>query len=326
MLRRVLISLFTIFMAMTLTFVLIRNMPGDVIMAMALDKANSEGIPFEIAYEQVKGLYGVAPEKSLFQQYLDYVASLLRGDLGKSVHYEIPITRIIIAALPWTVFVLSISLTLSFIIGSLAGMMAVWRRKTLLDPIVSAYASITDATPDYITAIILLIIFAVRLKWFPLTGAYDGTLTPGFSLPFILSALHHAFLPIMAYTIESLGGWALIMKANAVRVLGEDYVAAARAKGLKDRRIAIHYVGRNAVLPSVTALAMAFGGMLGGSTLIESTFAYPGIGFFFAKAVSLRDYPLIQGLFLLTTGGMIVANFIADLLYSRLDPRVRLGE
>lgn len=319
-----LIALFTILVAMTLTFVLIRNMPGDIIMAMALDKANSEGIPFDIAYEQVKGLYGVAPGKSLFQQYLDYVAGLLRGDLGNSVHYKIPVTRILVTALPWTAFVLSISITLSFILGSLTGMITAWKRKTLLDPIVSGYASITDATPDYITAIILLIVFAVRLKWFPLTGAYDGTLTPGFNLPFILSALYHAFLPIMAYTIENVGGWALIMKANAVRVLGEDYVTAARAKGLKDRRIAIHYVGRNAILPSVTALAITFGGMLGGSTLIESTFAYPGMGFFFAKAVSLRDYPLMQGLFLLTTGGVIVANLIADLLYSRLDPRVRL--
>jgi len=322
--RRVLIALFTILVAMTLTFVLIRNMPGDIIMAMALDKANSEGIPFDIAYEQVKGLYGVAPGKSLFQQYLDYVAGLLRGDLGNSVHYKIPVTRILVTALPWTAFVLSISITLSFILGSLTGMITAWKRKTLLDPIVSGYASITEATPDYITAVILLIVFAVRLKWFPLTGAYDGTLTPGFNLPFILSALYHAFLPIMAYTIENVGGWALIMKANAVRVLGEDYVTAARAKGLKDRRIAIHYVGRNAILPSVTALAITFGGMLGGSTLIESTFAYPGMGFFFAKAVSLRDYPLMQGLFLLTTGGVIVANLIADLLYSRLDPRVRL--
>jgi len=324
MVRRVLIALFTILVAMTLTFVLIRNMPGDIIMAMALDKASSEGIPFDIAYEQVKGLYGIAPEKPLLQQYLDYVASLLRGDLGKSVYYKIPVTRIIVTALPWTAFVLSISITLSFILGSLTGMITTWKRRTLLDPLVSAYASITDATPDYISAIILLIVFAVRLKWFPLTGAYDGSLTPGFNLPFILSALYHAFLPIMAYTIESLGGWALTMKANAVRVLGEDYVTAARAKGLKDRRIAIHYVGRNAILPSVTALAMAFGGMLGGSALIESTFAYPGIGFFFGKAVSLRDYPLMQGLFLLTTGGVIVANLIADLLYSRLDPRVRL--
>ena len=150
--------------------------------------------------------------------------------------------------------------------------------------------------------------------------------TPGFNLLFILSALYHAALPIFAYTIQHLGGWILIMKSSAISVLGEDYVTAAQARGLKERTIAISYVGRNAILAPFTSLAIIFGGMLGGATLIETVFAYPGIGFFFGKAVALRDFPLMQGLFLLTIGGVILATLVADFLYAAIDPRVRKGE
>lgn len=323
--RKVLISLFTIFVAMSLTFILIRNMPGDIIYSMALDKASSEGIPFDVAYEEVKGMYGIASDEPLYIQYFKYITNILRGNLGNSVQYQIPVLKIILSALPWTLLVLSISITLSFMIGIVVGMLAAWKRKTLLAPFVSIYASITDATPDYLTAVMLLIIFAVNLRWFPLKGAYDVDVVPGFNLKFIGNVLYHAFLPILAYTIENVGGWMLIMKASATSVLGEDYVTAAQMKGLKERRIAVSYVGRNAILPPFTRLAIAIGGMLGGSALIESVFAYPGIGFFFGKAVALRDYPLMQGLFLLTTVGIIVANLLADFLYSKLDPRVRAG-
>lgn len=321
--QRIAIALFTIIVSLTIAFFLVRSMPGDIIYSLAADKASSEGIPFDVAVEEVKGMYGLVEDQPLYKQYFTYISHLCKGDLGISVQYLVPVSKIIVTALPWTIFVCSVSLLFSFALGTLLGMLTAWKRRTFLDPLVSAYASITDATPDYLTALVLLVIFAVNLKWFPLRGAYSVDQTPGFNLAFIVDVLRHAALPILAYTIESLGGWALIMKSNAVHVLGEDFVTAARARGLPDRRIVVSYVGRNALLPSVTGLAIAFGGMLGGSALIESVFAYPGIGFFFAKAVALRDYPLIQGLLLLTVGGIIVANFLADILYALLDPRVR---
>ena len=325
--KRLSIALLTIFIALTITFFLIRSMPGDILYTMALDKVRREGIPFEIAYERVKAtMYGVASDEPLSKQYLAYLGNIIRGNLGTSVYYRISVNKIIVKAIPWTVFVCSISIILSFILGSLIGMVIAWKRKTLLDPLASAYASIADATPEYITATILLIIFAVKLKWFPLKGAYNVDVTPGFNLLFILSALYHAALPILAYTIQHLGGWILVMKSSAISVLGEDYVRAAQARGLKERRIAISYVGRNAILAPFTSLAIIFGGMLGGATLIESVFAYPGMGFFFGKAVALRDFPLMQGLFLLTIGGVILATLIADFLYAAIDPRVRKSE
>lgn len=301
-------------------------MPGDIMYSLAADRASSEGIPFNIAYEEVKGMYGVSTNQPLYKQYLIYVSDLLRGNLGTSVQYLIPVSQIITTALPWTALVLSISITLSFGIGALLGMLAAWKRKTLLDPLVSGYASLTGAIPNYLVAVLLLFVFAINLKWLPLQGAYDVNTTPGFNIPFLLSVLYHAILPVTSYVLEGIGGWALLMKANAVSVLGEDYITAAQARGLKNRRIVVSYVGRNALLPPFTRLAVVFGGMLGGSALIETVFAYPGIGFFFGKAVALRDYPLMQGLLLLTIAGVILANLVADFLYSKLDPRVKAGK
>lgn len=323
--KRIFISLLTIFLALSITFFLTRTMPGDIFYSMALDKMRTDGIPFEIAYERVKAMYGMATDEPLSKQYFTYLCNTIQGNLGTSVYYHISVNKIIVKAIPWTVFVLTISILLSFIIGSLIGMVIAWKRKTFLDSLASAYASITDATPAYITATILLIIFAVKLKWFPLKGAYNVDVTPGFNLLFILSALYHAALPILAFTIQDLGGWILTMKSSAISVLGEDYVRAAQARGLKERKIAISYVGRNAILAPFTSLAIIFGGMLGGATLIESVFAYPGIGFFFGRAVALRDFPLMQGLFLLTIGGVILATLVADFLYAAIDPRVRRG-
>jgi len=323
--KRLLLAFITVFLALTITFFLTRKMPGDIFYAMALDKMRTEGIPFEVAYERVMAMYGMVGSEPLYKQYFTYLGNTAKGNLGTSIYYHISVNKIIVKAIPWTVFVCSISILLGFIIGSTLGTVIAWKRKTILDPIASAYASITDATPSYITATILLIIFAVNLKWFPIKGAYSVDVTPGFNLLFIWSVLYYATLPILAYTIQSIGGWILTMKASAISVLGEDYISAAKARGLKERRIAISYVGRNAILAPFTSLAIVFGGMLGGATLIESVFAYPGMGFFFGKAVALRDYPLMQGLFLLTIGGVILATLLADFLYAAIDPRVRKG-
>jgi len=309
MAKRVLISLFTILVATTITFVLVHNLPGDVFVPMAMDMAREQSIPFEIALETVRGLYGMpALDQPLYRQYFDYISHLFRGDLGESMLYHTPVIKIIASALPWTILVQVMGITLSFTIGTLIGMVAAWKRRGWLDTFVSAYSSITDATPDYLTAL-----------------AYDVDVRPGVNLRFVLNVLYHAVLPMATYTLEGMGGWMLIMKSNAVSTVAQDYVKAAQAKGLRDRRIAINYVGRNAILAPVTSLAIAFGTMLGGATLIESVFAYPGIGFFFGEALKRRDYSLMQGLFLLTTVGIILANFLADWLYARLDPRVRAG-
>jgi len=325
-LRRVFVAVLTMLIVTTLTFFLVHSLPGDVFQVVAHRIAQQQSISFEEAYLQAKALIRYDPDVPMGQQFVTYVKGLLKGDLGTSILYHESVNKIVVKAVPWTVFVLSVSLSLAFAIGSLLGMAIAWKRKTILDPIVTTIASITDAMPDYVVALVLLVVFAVNLRWFPTKGAYDSGTVAGFNLPYILGVLKHAVLPVVVYTLQGLGGWALLMKGSAVSVLGEDYIQAARARGLKERRIIVSYLGRNAMLPSVTALAMCLGGLLGGSILVEVIFAYPGLGWFFGNAVSLRDYGLMQGLFFLTAAAVITANLLADLLYSRLDPRIRTEE
>ena len=324
--RRAGIAFLTLLIVITLTFFLLRRMPGDPLYMWAMELVQTHGMDFESAYEQVKQMYDYDPDEPMGQQYIRYIKGLMKGNLGTSMVYKISTNEIIITALPWTVFLLSISLLISFGLGSLMGIVIAWKRKTALEPIVTAYAAFTGATPDYITALILLIVFAANLRLFPMKGAYDSALTPGFNWPFIKSVLRHAVLPITAYVFESTAAWAMAMKGSAVSVLGEDYIMAARARGLKERRIMISYMGRNAILPLVTGLAIALGTMLGGATFIETIFSYPGIGWFFAQATTRMDFGLMQGLFLVTAVVTIFSNLVADILYSRLDPRIKVEE
>jgi peptide/nickel transport system permease protein len=323
-LKRVGLAALTLILVTVLTFVLINNMPGDPLQQWAIEVAQAQGVTMEEAMKQVRALYNYDPDEPILSRFGRWVGGLLRGDLGQSLLYKVSVNEIVVQALPWTLLVLAVSLLLSFAIGVSLGMVIAWKRKTFLDPLVTAYASLTGATPDYITALILLIVFGINLRWFPMRGAYTAGLTPGFNGPFIQSVALHAALPVLAYTFENAAAWALAMKGSAVSVLGEDYITAARVRGLQERRIATSYMGRNAILPLVTSLAISLGTMIGGATFIESIFAYPGIGWFFAQAINRRDFGMMQGLFLLQAITVIGANLLADLLYTRLDPRIKL--
>ncbi len=323
-LKRLGLALLTIVVVSVITFIVIQNVPGDPIYEWAMELVQTSGLDFETAYKIAAQMYGYDPNEPLFHRFVTYVKRLLRGNLGYSMIYRASVNEIIAKALPWTVFVVSISLLLSFSLGVILGTAIAWKRRSLLDPLVTGYASFTAATPDYVTAMLLLLFLAIRLKWFPTRGAYDIGIEPGFSLRFIGNVLHHAALPILSYTLEAVGGWALAMKGAAVSVLGEDYIMAAKARGLRDRRIVTAYLARNSILPLITGLAISFGGMFGGSILIETIFNYPGMGWFFSQALMRKDYGMMQGLFLLTITATILANLLADLLYAKLDPRVRL--
>lgn len=324
--KRLGFALMTIFFVTLLIYSLIRVMPGNPFQVLANDLARERNMTYDAALQMAHTMLNYDPNKPFIVGLLEYFGSVLRFDLGESWQYHIPVNNIVSQALPWTLLILATSLMLSFIIGVTLGMAIAWKRRTALDPLITFYAAFTGATPDYVTALVLLIIFAVNLRWFPITGGYDPALKPGFNGPFIASVMHHAALPVFAFTFETTAAWALAMKGSAVSVLGEDYITAARARGLKGRRIMTLYVGRNAILPLITALAIALGSMLAGSTLIENIFNYPGIGRFFAEALTRRDLGAMQGLFLFTAVAVIAANVVADLLYSRLDPRIKLED
>ncbi len=174
----------------------------------------------------------------------------------------------------------------------------------------------------------IIVFFGVRLGWLPLTkmrGSYSPGINPELSATFVLDALYHAALPITVYVLTTIGSWMLIMKSSTLAALDEDYVTAARARGLTDRRITTAYVGRNAVLPLFTQLAVATGFVVGGSLLVENIFQYQGIGLILGTVIDQRDYPVMQGIFLVITSVVVFVNLFADLVYARLDPRIRLA-
>lgn len=323
--RKIIISIVTMIVAMTFTFFLIRQMPGDIIHTYALQIQMQQGISYENAREIAKTMLNYDPTVPVYVQYFKYMKNLLLyGNLGYSLTYCIPVSVIIAKALPWTIFITSISVILSFVVGVLLGTTVAWKRKSILESLVTLYATITQAIPDFLIGLILLVSLGVFVRLFPMRGAHGAYVDPGFNLPFILDVLYHAILPVFAFSIQAVGGWALAMKASATGVLGEDYINVARAKGLRESRIIIQYLGKNAILPLVTGLAITLGYMLGGSMLVETIFGYPGIGYFLGQAIATRDYALMQGLFLVTSLAVIIANLAADLLYVKIDPRIKL--
>lgn len=316
----------TIFIVSTLTFFQIRLMPGnplDIYIAQQV----AQGTPYQDAVQMANSIFQVDLNQPVLVQYVSYLKRLAHGDFGVSiVSASTPVIDIVMRFLPWTLFVVTISLFASFLLGVLFGTVMAYKRNSWLDHLLTSLASIISAVPNYVTAMLIVVIFGVTLNWFD-TGAIRGSMSPGvhpsFSLDFLLDALYHASLPIITYILTTIGTWMLMMKSSTVSTLGEDYVNVARARGLSDGRITTAYVGRNAVLPLFTTLAISIGFVVGGSTLIESIFQYAGIGLKLSAALTSRDYPVIQAIFIIICASVVLANVLADLLYSLLDPRIR---
>jgi len=325
--RRILLLVFTLVAAITINFFLIRLMPGNPVDAL-LNELITQGYSYEEALTRVAQIISFVPNAPIHEQYIDFVKGLMRGDLGRSIRLAQPVSTILGYALPWTVFSMSISMVISFGIGVLLGMYMAYHRGSIVDRAMSLYSSVSGAIPAYAVGFFLVLIFAIQLKWLPPQGPYAPQMSPppAGQLPsaeFILSVLRYAILPITTYVVTTVGGWTLRMKSSTVSVLGEYYVTAAEARGLSDRRIVLTYVGRNAMLPLFAQFAIAIGLMFSGVVFIENIFLYPGIGRFFFQSISWRDYPLTSGCFVVISVAVVFANFLADLLYSRLDPRVK---
>ncbi|MCL6442847.1 MAG: ABC transporter permease [Alicyclobacillus sp.] len=318
-------ALLSAFLVTVVTFVLLRLTPGDAIHQLALGYAQQYHVSIEQAYDYVEKYIDYNPSKPLYQQLLSYLWQLVHGNLGMSMLNggSISVNRVIANSLPWTLFVSSVSLFFSFLIGILLGTRMAWKRTSILEPLISIYTVITSAVPDFIIAILLLVFFAYGLNWFPFNGAYGSDTTPGFNLPFIASVLYHSTLPIVTFVLTHAGAWALQMKGNAISVIGEDYIVAAKARGVSDDRIMSRYVRRNAMLPMVASVAVTFGYMMSGAVLIESSFQFPGMGFQLGLATGQRDYTTMQGLLLVVSLLTVLANFVSDLIYSKLDPRIK---
>lgn len=328
-LRRLARAIFIIWLVTTVTFFLVRLMPANPVDVYINQLINQYGMSRDEAYNMAASLFSIDFQQPLYMQYLRYLTNLLRGDLGTSlVSQGTPVAAIIAKFLPWTLFSVGVSLFASFGLGVLLGMVMALKRNTWIDHLLSAVASLLTSVPNYLIAVLLIVFLGVQWQVVNIQ-AMRGSLSPGvrpeLSWRFLADALYHAAMPMLTYVITTVGRWMLTMKSSTLSALGEDYVTVARARGLTEGRITLAYVGRNALLPLFTQLTISMGFVVGGSLLIESYFVYQGIGYMLGNAISARDYPVMQGVFLMITASVVLANLVADLLYSKLDPRIRLG-
>jgi peptide/nickel transport system permease protein len=327
--RRIAKALITIFVMASLTFFLVRLMPGGPVEAYIANLVTQYNVSHQNAKAQAASLFSLDLNAPVYQQYFEYLGNLARGDLGESlVSRGVPVSEIVMAYLPWTLFSIGTALIISFSLGIMLGMLMAYKRETKLDHVLTNLGSIVSSIPDYLMGILILVWIGVQWELIDFTnmrGSLSPGIQPGFNLTFIGDAFYHASLPILTYVLGTIGLWMLTMRGSTESTLGEDYVTVAKARGLKERRIATAYVGRNAALPPFTQLSISIALVFGGSLLIEWIFVYEGLGYLLYNAIQQRDYPVMQGVFLIITTMVVVANLLADLLYSRLDPRIRVA-
>lgn len=325
--RRLMRAIFTIYLVSTFIFFLVRLLPGDPVQVFINKQMTQYGYSYDDAANQARSLFAIDVNRPVLLQYLDYLKNLLRGDLGTSMVLPgTSVVSIIQSRIWWTIFSVGTALIIAFVLGSLIGMLMAYKRGSTFDGVASTLGSILNSIPNYLLALLFIIIFGVRLQWFNYTkmrGSVSSGQEVEFSWAFISDALYHAILPISVYVVTSIGGWMLLMKSSTISTLEEDHVTAARARGVPEWRVLGFYVGRNAILPLFTQLTISIGFVVGGSLLVEPIFQYQGIGMRLYESINQRDYPVLQGIFLVITISVVVALFIADLLYSRLDPRIR---
>lgn len=329
-LRVVLQGVITLWAVTTVTFFMIREMPGNPIDIKIEQLMRQNGITYDQALNQAASLYQFDPDAPIMQQYVDYMVRLVQGDLGESITAPgTQVTTQIRRYLPWTLFSVGSGLLISFTLGTFIGLAMAYWRGSIFDNVMTTFASIVYGIPDFILALMLILVFGVQLQWFPLAdvlGGYDPDVESGLNLAYIVTLVQYASLPVLTYVLASIGGWMLTMKSSTIATLGEDYIAVAQARGLPEHRILTAYVGRNALLPLVTRLAISIGFIVSGSVIVEVIYRYPGLGQQLSNAITSRDYTTMQGLFLVIAAAVIISNILADLLYGLLDPRVRLGK
>jgi|AntRauTorcE11897_2_1112592.scaffolds.fasta_scaffold00007_213 peptide/nickel transport system permease protein len=326
-LKRIAQSVFTVVVVISASFGLIRLLPGgplDYLRAQAIQQGGTDLSMAEIN-ARIAAQTNIAVNEPVYVQYVNYMTAMLQGDFGVSTRYGDPVMSIIGPAIPWTVFLTASALFLAFTVGVSLGAFMAYKEGSNFDVASTGVGLILNSTPGYVLALLLVSYLGYRRGLFPTGGRYASELAVGFNLPFLASVLHHGALPIASMALVGFGGWALSMRGNSIRVLGEDYLRVARLRGLSTRRIAMRYVARNAILPMYTGLMIAIGTVFGGAVIIENIFGYPGVGFYLIQGINARDYPLMMGGFIIITIAMVIGITIADLTYGWLDPRAKGG-
>ncbi len=319
--RKLLIYGLTFFVAVTVNWMIPRFMPGDPIASMVAraNVTNAQAVEAMRAY--YSNLFGL--DQPLWQQYVNFWGALARGDFGISIWlFPTPVADVITQAVLYTLALIVPSVLLSWVVGNRFGAYAA--RRKLLDNTVLPVGYVLTAMPYMWLAVLLAWGFGVLLGWFPVAGGYSFSMRPNWSWTFVLDLLHHWALPFLSLFLVALGGWAIGMRNMIIYELESDYSNYLSALGAPTRLIR-RYAFRNAVLPQITGLALQLGVLVAGALVTEIVFADPGLGSLILKAIQNKDFFLLQGTFLFIVLGVLIANFIIDIVYVVVDPRTRAG-
>jgi len=300
-------------------------MPGDPVAAIVgrLAQGMSDTTGMKAVYERYAELFGV--DKPMIQQFFIYVRNVLKGDFGLSFsQFPRPVADILSSSIMWTIGLQFPAIIVGWIVGNVLGAVAAYSRKGW-DKVIMPVSIFVSNIPAFGMAVILLAIFAVNLKWFPTSGGYGYDLIPNLSWQFVKSVIVHYQLPFWSIVLVAIGGQAIGMRSMSIYELNADYVKYARFMGIKDRTI-IRYVFRNAMLPQITGLALSIGTMVGGALIAEIIFSYPGLGYTLLNGVMGQDYPLISASTLIITIMVLLANFLIEIVYGLIDPRIKASQ
>lgn len=321
--RRVAIFFLTIWIAASVIWLIPRLAPGDPVTAMVSRMIQSAGYVenSDKIIEGWKERFGL--NDPLPVQYIRYLGNIIHLDFGYSLAYfPTGVNEIVGMALPWTVGLLLIAVTITFLLGNFLGALLAWRGTPRLARMLIPVGMIFTSLPSILAAIFLLYVFAFLLDWFPLIGAYELGMKPALTGEFIASVIHHGTLPALSIVLVSFGYWALGMRGMMITVEGEDYMHLARAKGLSPFYVLYRYMVRNAILPQITAFAITLGTLVSGQILVEYVFSYQGMGTVIFNAILTQDFPVIQGTSFILITITALAVLIIDLIYPLIDPRI----
>ena len=315
----------TFIVAFLLNFILPRLMPGDpvAVITQRATQGMTSAAGVQKVYEQYQELFGT--NKPMLTQFVLYMKNVAHGDFGVSfTQYPRSVADIIKNSVGWTIVLQLPAIIVGWIIGNLLGALAAYR-KGGYDKVLMPASLFVGNLPAFGMAVILLVVFAVNLKWFPTSGGYGFDMVPNFSLGFIWSVILHYILPFLSIVLIIIGGQAIGMRSMCIYELNADYVKYSRFMGIKDNKI-VRYVFRNAMLPQITGLALAVGTIIGGALVAEIIFSYPGLGTTLLNGILGQDYPLISASTLVITVMVLASFFALEILYGFIDPRIKAAQ
>lgn len=326
-------SIFILFAVISLSFIMYRLMPGGPVQAIRVQMLNEitsgGGSPTQAQIERANRLVevytNIRPDQPLYVAYLEYLYSILHLDFGKSIMLNKPVFDVLFARMPWSMFISIYGLALGYSVSLLLGALMAHAEGSNFDVGMSVFTVANQTVPYYIVGIILIVIFGFNLGWFPTAGKMNPDTTMGFNWPFMAGVVSHGVLPVLSLFVAGFGG-ALAYRGNCIREKGKEYIRVGRLRGISENRLAIRYIGRNALLPIYTQMMVGIAGIFGSSIIVERIFNYQAVGLLTLQALDNRDYPLLMGALIFFTAVTLIGILIADMTYGIIDPRVKGGD